>query len=71
MNDKNMDTLSYLSFYYYFVNDYEKAWEFDLLASLNKGFSIPLFETVDEYILRYKDNTFFKMLLDKYKVTVN
>jgi tetratricopeptide (TPR) repeat protein len=65
INNKNSQTLKYLSFYYYFTDDLKKAWEYDMLASIEANIDVPLFETQSEYLLKYKSDKYFILLHEK------
>jgi hypothetical protein len=57
--------LKYLSFYYFFSGDNNKAWEYDVLYSSQMGFDIPLFETKNDYISKYESDKQFRLLQEK------
>jgi tetratricopeptide (TPR) repeat protein len=67
INNIDIPTLEYLSFYYFFTRDYEKAYEYDGSVRLETSSSdvIHWYKSTSEYIEGYKNNWQFERLLEK------
>jgi tetratricopeptide (TPR) repeat protein len=66
INNMDISTLKYLSFYYFFMKDYNRAYEYDASLRLVKGLSeyVIWYTSQDEYISEYKKDRQFNLLMN-------